>query len=104
MCLKKFYWGLIDLHFSLVSGVQQSESVIQNICLLLFRFFSHYRPLESISVELSMLYSRSLLVIWMCYFYQEGRVTQSWSSYTLTDSGKKWDILFRIRVTLGDKP
>ena len=54
-----FYWSIADLQCVLVSGVQQSESVIHS--------FSNCFPILVITehwVEFHVLYSRSLLVIY----------------------------------------
>ena len=49
----------------LVSGVEQSDSVIHTHISILFQILFHYRLLQSI--EFPVLYSRSLLIIYFIY-------------------------------------
>ena len=64
--LKKNFIGVYLIYnFVLISGVQQSESVIHTHIFFLFQILFPYRLLQNI--EFPVLYSRSLLVIYFIY-------------------------------------
>ena len=42
------YWNMVDLHFVLVSGIQQIDSLIHIHMSILFQILFIYRLLESI--------------------------------------------------------
>ena len=51
----------------LVSGVQQSDSVIHTHVSILFQILSPFRLLQNTEQEFPVLYSRSLLVFYLKY-------------------------------------
>ena len=58
----KFYWNIVDLQYVLVSGVQQSDSVIHIPTFISFSDPFLIKFITEYWVEFLVLYSRSLLV------------------------------------------